>query len=219
LCLYVKETCGECENGDISRSKLASLKDIWSNERVRRLYLLVRFLRIAFCGLLILAGCTGTGNLGDGSSVAGIIVEGVQNSDICTTPANANELVNQLLELINLERTSRGLQALTLDPLLCQIADQYACEMIEDCFFAHVHPQTGEGPGQRAIDEGYIFLAIGENLAGGQITPEQVVSDWMDSTQGHRENILAAQWQEAGIGISTGGEYGVYWVVEFGNPP
>ncbi len=90
--------------------------------------------------------------------------------------------------------------------------------MIEEGFFAH-ESEDGAGPGQRAINGGYVFLAIGENLAGGQSSPEQAMVDWMASTEGHRENILAHQWREIGIAVRTGGEFGVYWVQEFGNPP
>jgi uncharacterized protein YkwD len=176
---------------------------------------------VVLCASLLLASCTGTADLGDGedSAVAGLVVEGVQNDSTCHLPINSTVLVSRLVDLVNQERTSRGLHSLTLSGLLSDVADNYSCVMIENSFFAHNNPYTDEGPGQRAIDEGYLFLAIGENLAAGQETPEQVVLDWMSSAEGHRENILAAQWQELGIGIRTGGEYGVYWVLLFGNPP
>ncbi len=41
----------------------------------------------------------------------------------------------------------------------------------------------------------------------------------MKSTEGHRENVLSPQWKEIGIAVRVGGEYGVYWVQEYGNPP
>jgi uncharacterized protein YkwD len=173
-------------------------------------------------GAALMAGCPNAGGMG--SPVAGVAETNVvvpQTTDgICLTPANSDEIVAEVLELVNEERTNRGLDPLTTDPLLNQIAEAYACEMIEEGFFAHENPnEPGVGPGQRAIDAGYIFLAIGENLAGGQTSPVQVMREWMASTQGHRENILSPQWAEIGIAVRTGGEYGVYWVQEFGNPP
>jgi len=176
--------------------------------------------QIAVCGALLLTGCPGTGDMGGRGSVAGLVAEGIEHDTReCQIPANAEALAARLLELVNQERTQRGLHALTLSPQLTAIAEDHACEMIEGGFFAHVNPYTGDGPAERAIKAGYVFLALGENLAGGQPTPEQTVAEWMNSTQGHREIILAAQWGETGIAVRTGGEHGVYWVQEFGNPP
>lgn len=172
--------------------------------------------QLALCGALaLLAGCPSAGTVGQGTPVAGAMV----NNGVCHVPDNADQLVQEVFDLVNRERTSRGLNPLTMNPLLNQIAEDYACEMIEEGFFDHVNPFTGEGPGQRAINAGYVFLAIGENLAGGQTTPVQVMREWMASRQGHRENILSPQWSEIGIAVRTGGEHAVYWVQEFGNPP
>jgi uncharacterized protein YkwD len=58
---------------------------------------------------------------------------------------------------------------------------------------------------------------IGENLAAGQTSPEQVVTQWMNSP-GHRENMLQERFTEVGVGLREGGDYGLYWVLEFGYP-
>lgn len=169
--------------------------------------------------LALLTGCPGAGDTATGP-IAGIIVEGIRGgTSTCHIPGNNETLIARAVELVNQERTSRGLAEVTLNSQLSRMAEAYCCEMIEQRFFSHENPTTGEGPAQRALNAGYIFLAIGENLAGGQTSPEQVISEWMQSKQGHRENILAAQWREVGVGVRTGGEYGVYWVLEFGNPP
>ena len=49
--------------------------------------------------------------------------------------------------------------------------------------------------------------------------------DWGDNPPtgiqdppGHRDNILAPHWTETGVGIRTGGHFGVYWVQMFGLP-
>ena len=169
--------------------------------------------------LFPLAGCPGTIAPQGASQVAGTLVEGFNSTGSqCVEPANEEALQYRVLQLVNQERASRGLSELTLNPLLNQMSADYCCEMIEGDFFDHVNPYTGEGPGQRAVAAGYIYLAVGENLAGGQTSPEQAFSDWMQS-EPHRENILGAQWREMGVSVRTGGEYGVYWVTEFGNPP
>ncbi len=54
-------------------------------------------------------------------------------------------------------------------------------------------------------------LALGENLAKGQLTVEQVLEDWMNSPR-HRENILRKEFSEIGIGL-----FGNTWVQNFGD--
>jgi uncharacterized protein YkwD len=137
--------------------------------------------------------------------------------DGCTTPAQVESLRLQVLDLVNFERTSRGLDPLTRDATLEAQANQYACEMIVYDFFAHENPVTGTSLVDRAQEFGYEFQMIGENLAAGQRTPQQAMADWMDSP-GHRANILEENFTEIGIGIRTGGSFGWYWVQEFGRP-
>jgi uncharacterized protein YkwD len=168
--------------------------------------------------LLFVAGlwAVGCAPIGGGNQ---IVAGSAASSNVCTAPASAEELADQVIALVNQTRADFGLPPVREDFTLTGIAETYACRMIEGGFFDHVDPETGDGPGQRALEAGYIFLAVGENLAAGQQTPEAVMDDWMNSTQGHRENILSPQWTEVGVGIRTGGEYGTYWVLEFGNPP
>jgi uncharacterized protein YkwD len=70
---------------------------------------------------------------------------------------------------------------------------------------------------ERAAEFEYEYWMIGENLAAGQTSPEQVVADWMASP-GHRENMLGETYTEVGVGLRQGGDYGLYWVLEFGDP-
>jgi uncharacterized protein YkwD len=53
-------------------------------------------------------------------------------------------------------------------------------------------------------------FALGENIAKGQLTPTQVMNDWMKS-ENHRKNILSGAFDEIGIGI-----FGDLWAQEFG---
>jgi uncharacterized protein YkwD len=134
-------------------------------------------------------------------------------------PENADALTDRLIDVVNQARVSQGLKPLRKSAALTKLAEEYAARMIERKFFSHLDPDTGYGPGQRALQNGYLFLSVGENLAAGQTAPEAVLDDWMASTEGHRENILSVQWKDVGAAVRTGGEYGTYWVLEFGNPP
>lgn len=135
----------------------------------------------------------------------------------CTEPVQAAEWRAEILRLVNRERSSRGLTPLVRNSTLERQAMQYACEMIQFDYFDHVNPITGSTLGQRATQFGYDFRVVGENLAAGQGSPEQAFTDWMASP-GHRANILDPRFTEIGIGVRTGGDYGVYWVQEFGLP-
>jgi uncharacterized protein YkwD len=135
----------------------------------------------------------------------------------CTEPLSADEWREEILRLVNQARADAGLRPVFQSLTLQDQAEQYACEMIHYDYFDHVNPVTGSTLGERAAEFGYDFLVVGENLAAGQSTPQQVFDDWM-SSPGHRQNILDHRFVELGIGVRTGGRYRVYWVQEFGLP-
>lgn len=166
--------------------------------------------------LLSVVSLGGVGCAQDGGTA--VLGSAVVATEDCTIPINEQDLVDRVIELVNVERTSRGLDPVVYNAKLSEIAAGYACEMIDGSFFAHTDPFTGEGPGERAIQAGYSFIALGENLAAGQRTAEKAMDDWMASTEGHRENILHPSWTEVGVAVRIGGEHGVYWVQEFGDP-
>lgn len=135
----------------------------------------------------------------------------------CTEPEDPQRLADQVLQLVNLERAENDLPPVSLNPSLAKIADDYACRMIADDFFAHTDPATGYGPGDRAVAGKYSFHAIGENLAAGQMSAADVMKVWMESPS-HRDIILDERWKELGVAVRLGGEYAIYWVQEFGDP-
>ena len=57
---------------------------------------------------------------------------------------------------------------------------------------------------------------LGENLAGGQTSPKQVVQAWMDSKT-HRDNILNTKFTELGVVYyyQANSKYKHYWVQHF----
>jgi uncharacterized protein YkwD len=111
-----------------------------------------------------------------------------------------------VLCLVNAERTSRSLPALTEEPRLDTAAITYARTMRDKDFFAH-EGLDGSTPHGRIIAAGYpADAAGGENLAWGTHeagTPSAIVRGWMES-KGHRENILRPEFRHIGIGIVRG---------------
>ncbi len=163
--------------------------------------------------LAVAAGCTSTGIPAE----ADVQPKTTAKKAICETPEDVDLLIIDVLDLVNTVREAEGLHPLVLEPILSSVAADFACEMVEDDFFAHQNPATSVTPGERLTAAGYIYYVMGENLAAGQPTAEQVVADWLDSPA-HRANILSPEWREVGIAVRTGGSYGWYWVQEFADP-
>lgn len=131
-----------------------------------------------------------------------------------------NALVAEIVRLTNIERVKRGAPPLTLNRKLNKSAQFHADFMTKHDCMAHRCP-NGPDLGRRALDAGYAWRTVAENIAGGQQSPAQVVAGWMDSP-GHRANILNPQLREIGVGYAfldrDAGKavYRHYWVQNFG---
>lgn len=134
-------------------------------------------------------------------------------------PSPVNEdYEQQVVELVNGERTSRGLPPLKRVPALDQAARYHAMDMQQDNYFYHDTYDRVGGVLQLVCtwdDRISSFYAnwnsIGENIASGSTTPQSVVSGWMGSS-GHRANILNTTYREIGVGYYNGN----FWVQDFG---
>lgn len=103
---------------------------------------------------------------------------------------------------------------LTYDALLERAAQGHAADMANRNYFSHTG-QDGRTLRERVTDTGYPWRTIGENIAAGQRTPEEVVAGWLAS-EGHCRNIMTPAFQELGVGYALGRSYGHYWVQNFG---
>ncbi len=183
--------------------------------------------------LTTLGGCPGPANPGGGGTVntAGGVVTGdgrgggvsgapdvlAERYPGCAEAADGDAWRDEVLRLVNEARRREGLAPLAWNPLLEAQATAYACEMIHYGFFSHNNPVTGSSLADRVSEFGYEYWTVGENLAAGQRTPEEVVRAWLESPC-HKQNILNPAFTELGVGVRVGGYYGVYWVQEFGRP-
>ena len=113
---------------------------------------------------------------------------------------------------MNKERAKAGRKALKLDALLNRTAMVRAKEITK--VFSHDRP-NGSSCFSILKEIGISYRAAGENIAAGQQTPEEVVNSWMNS-DGHRANILSADFEKLGVGyVETDGVYKHYWVQLF----
>jgi uncharacterized protein YkwD len=114
-----------------------------------------------------------------------------------------------LLALHNQYRAQHGLPPLLPNAMLMKSASLYAQSLASSGRLDHF--LNGSNPGSRMSAQGYAWSREGENIAAGQTTPQQVMTDWM-SDMGHRQNILGA-YQDVGFGMM-----GTFWVVDFATP-
>ena len=146
------------------------------------------------------------------------IIKRVRKTRIRTRPANTFEL--QVFRMVNEERTSRGIAALTLNSMLTDLAVLKSRDMRDNNYFGHTSPTYGT-PGQMLNRFGVSWRAYGENIAAGQTTPEEVMRVWMNSP-GHRANILDPRFTDIGVRYVTGtatSRYQTYWTQLFIQKP
>jgi len=130
-------------------------------------------------------------------------------SDATDSAIHAYE--KKVAELVNRERTSRGLPALTLDETLCRGARMKSEDMQKNNYFSHTSPTYGSAfDMMRSL--GITYNSAGENIAMGQTSPEAVVAAWMNS-QSHRDNILSTKYTLLGVGYVANGNYWTQWFV------
>ena len=109
------------------------------------------------------------------------------------TPSTAEQ---QVAALVNAERSRLGLNTLTLDPALSQLATTRAAETVTQ--FAHTRPD-GRAWHTVMTDAGYTYKSAGENIAYGYPSAEAVMTGWINSP-GHYQNIIGSSFTKIGVG-------------------
>ena len=125
------------------------------------------------------------------------------SSSLDMTALNAD-----IFTLTNDERVQRKLDALSLDPMLAEIAARHSRDMVDRNYHAHVSPE-GDGPAQRVGKlHRTLFGSASENVAFNsslQAPVDRLATrfnrGWMNSL-GHRRNILSSTSNRLGVGCS-----------------
>ena len=130
-----------------------------------------------------------------------------------TPSQNIGDYEAEVLRLVNEQRANYGLSALTYSTELEAVAYAHSKDMAQNNYFSHTN-LAGQSPFDRMKAAGISYRSAAENIAAGQRTPQEVVNAWMNSA-GHRANILNSSVTKMGVGIYSGGSYGVYWTQLF----
>jgi uncharacterized protein YkwD len=136
-------------------------------------------------------------------------------SNCAATDETVDPLVDALLVAHNRARKLEHKGPFTLSPKLCESAMVHARDM------AKHHKLDHKGSDRSTVADrvkrvGYIYVRVGENIANGQESVDQVMDTWMKSP-GHRANILA-EFTEMGAARVEDDEGVNYWCVNLAIP-
>ena len=133
----------------------------------------------------------------------------------------------RVLQLVN-EARARGTRCgrrsfgpappVRLSATLANVALGHAVDMARHNYFEHEDP-AGHSPADRVRAAGYQETLVGENIAYGPQSADEVVRGWLDSP-GHCENIMDPRFAEMGIAYAAGpaSRRGLYWVQLLADP-
>jgi len=147
----------------------------------------------------------------------------VTAATMSSTPAMAAHA----LELVNQARARGALcgaqsfgpaPPLSLSGTLGGVALGHATDMAVHDYFEH-QDLSGESPADRVRAAGYHEKLVGENIAYGPQSVEEVVKGWLASP-GHCENIMDPRFAQMGIGLAPGqaSRRGLFWVQLLAEP-
>ena len=101
---------------------------------------------------------------------------------------------------------------------LASAALAHSADMAAKNYFSHDAPD-GSRYDKRILRTGYVFRAAGENIAAGQITPQDALVAWLRSAP-HCANLMRSEFTESGVAFAVDkrSAQGVYWTQTFGAP-
>lgn len=118
-----------------------------------------------------------------------------------------------MFDLINQERQKTGVKQAVFAVPLQSVARKYAAEMFVNGFFSHTSQVDGSDAAERVQTAGISYGVLGENLA---FAPDVYIAhQGLINSEGHKKNILSADYSKVGIGIVDGGIYGKMFVQLF----
>jgi len=109
---------------------------------------------------------------------------------------------DKILQLMNEKRVQAGLQPLTLDNTLLQVARYKSNHMIQYNYFDHTNPDGTKWTNWLQTI-GYKYTTAGENIAYNTYDAVELFNQWWNSP-GHRANMMNSSYTKVGIGVVQG---------------
>ncbi|PSJ96914.1 hypothetical protein C7R93_10050 [Brevibacillus fortis] len=127
-------------------------------------------------------------------------------------PAELTAEEKEMVQLVNQERTSRGLAPYQVDMQLVKVARVKAQEMVNKGYFSHTSPTYGS-PFQMMDTFGIRYLAAAENIA--QNYSVSSAHQMFMNSSGHKANIMSPTYDYVAIAVVNGGPHGKTFVQMF----
>lgn len=118
----------------------------------------------------------------------------------------------EMLDLINAERSKVGAAPLKADLKLMEVAKLKADDMVKNNYFSHTSPTYGS-PFDILNKFGVTYQSAAENIAGNSSV--EAAHKALMQSEGHRKNILNPSFNYIGIGITPSPVYGKVFVQMF----
>ncbi len=143
------------------------------------------------------------------------------SADVTPAASQGPVLATRALQLVN-EVRARGARCgarsfgpappVRLSGTLAGVAFGHANDMARRNYFEH-EDLAGNSPADRVRAVGYQEKLVGENIAYGPKSADEVVQGWLDSPA-HCENIMDPRFAEMGIAYAAGksSRRGLFWV-------
>jgi uncharacterized protein YkwD len=147
----------------------------------------------------------------------------LDSANTCALPDFQAELLRQV-NAARLAGRSCGATAypatapLTWNAKLFDAAAGHSRDMAINNYFSHTG-LDGRSVSQRVSATGYVWRAVGENIAAGQRDVASAMSSWLDS-EGHCRNIMNPAYQDVALACvqQSGTTYGRYWTLVLARP-
>jgi uncharacterized protein YkwD len=133
-----------------------------------------------------------------------------------TVPLSAD--LQQIVDLVNEQRSIRGIAPLSVSAQLVAAAQSHSDDMAANNFFSDIG-SDGSDPKTRINRNGYIASGWVENIGAGYSQPFDVVQSWFDDPAS-QDNLLNASMRDVGVGYAANpsSQYGRYWTIVYARP-
>ena len=134
-------------------------------------------------------------------------------------PFEPNAFERRVFELVNRERLIHRLEPLIWHESAAFVAREHSIDMHDNDFMRHTG-SDGSNVRQRLENVCIKNIAsLSAGIAGGWLTPEEVVEAWMDSPI-YRQNILRRDFTHTGVGYfqrppDSNSRFATYWTQNF----
>lgn len=141
--------------------------------------------------------------------------------------ASGQDAGRRVLELANRARAAprycgntafSAARPLRWNNVLAESSRLHAEDMAHYNYFSH-SGRDGSDPAERVMRAGYRYRMTGENIAAGQMKPEDAMAAWVKSPD-HCANLMNPAFTEMGVAyaVDSRSDMGVYWTQSFGAP-